>query len=65
MRNIEYKLLEPPAANGRFYEMAGSTRPKFCLTLQRQWLVQTVVETRHLTKPLLRWATAGGTDTTA
>jgi len=33
-----------PAANERFCEMAGATRPKFCLTLQRQWLVRAAVK---------------------
>jgi len=30
--------------NERFCEMAGATRPKFCLTLQRQWLVRAAVK---------------------
>jgi hypothetical protein len=33
-----------PADNERFCEMAGATRPKFCLTLQRQWLVRAAVK---------------------
>jgi hypothetical protein len=31
------------ASNERFCEMAGATRPQFCLTLHRQWLVRAVV----------------------
>ena len=42
-KNLNNKI-KTPAANERFCEMAGATRPKFCLTLQRQWLVRAAVK---------------------
>jgi hypothetical protein len=45
-----------PAANERFCEMAGATRPKFCLTLHRQWLVRAAVNpaTSQSHRPVVR-----------
>jgi hypothetical protein len=37
------KKKKKTTANERFCEMAGATRPKFLLTLQRQWLVRAAV----------------------